>query len=349
MKKKNEVIEILARGGYILVDSIYRTARVYEADGENGDTCRYDVAERLGQTDGYKKTFSRGWSLSWFIEKEGAQRSPMQEQERAVHEELKAFAVFVDALSDDVMCLVPDDVIREIWTNASSPERAVQNCDEYAETIKAERAEEERRAGAEKRATACSSTRRVYWNTRTQERAESAKTALQWHRAGDDVRIMYENNAGGIYRVSVIKGAEQDAPRDENWEHCKHISDELDKYADGIMYTCPDCGQVIEMPDDVGDKYRCPCCGCVDEVDEYNQLSVYDFFVDTYDIEYRCDGSREYRSACIMVACGGPNIYIDTGSGAVELYWWTESAKYHLRSDTKDAVDDWAREMWECC
>jgi predicted RNA-binding Zn-ribbon protein involved in translation (DUF1610 family) len=317
MKKKNEVIEILARGGYILVDSIYRTARVYEADGENGDTCRYDVAERLGQADGYKKTFSRGWSLSWFIEKEGAQRSPMQEQETA--QEWDEESERVRAAVAAVLPGIVDE------SNDAAAQRA------------------------EKRATACSSTHRVYWNTRTQERAESAKTALQWHRAGDDVRIMYENNAGDIYRVSVIKGAEQDAPRDENWEHCKHISDELDKYADGIMYTCPDCGQVIEMPDDVGDKYRCPCCGCVDEVDEYNQLSMYDFFVDTYDIEYRCDGSREYRSACIMVACGGPNIYIDTGSSAVELYWWTESAKYHLRSDTKDAVDDWASDMWECC
>jgi predicted RNA-binding Zn-ribbon protein involved in translation (DUF1610 family) len=197
-------------------------------------------------------------------------------------------------------------------------------------------------------ATHSTHTHRSYINLHTGEGTLNASTALQWHRNGDDVQFIVHEDNLAVRRHTTIKGAEQPEPKNENWEHCKHISDELDKYVDGIMHTCPDCGQVIEMPDDVGDKYRCPCCGCVDEVDEYNQLSVYDFFIDTYDIEYRCDGSRKYRSVCIMVACGGPNIYIDTASKAVELYWWTDRARYHLSSDAIEAVDDWAQEYWNC-
>jgi hypothetical protein len=49
-----------------------------------------------------------------------------------------------------------------------------------------------------------------------------------------------------------------------------------------------------------------------------------------------------------MIACGGPNIYIDTAEKAVLLYWWTDRARYYLSSDVVDQVDDWAREYWDC-
>ena len=47
-----------------------------------------------------------------------------------------------------------------------------------------------------------------------------------------------------------------------------------------------------------------------------------------------------------MVACGGPNIYIDTASALVKLYWWTEYAEYPLSYSARDAIDEWAEEYW---
>ena len=136
----------------------------------------------------------------------------------------------------------------------------------------------------------------------------------------------------------------------ENREYCKHVALELEAYAEGSIYRCPECNEILTLPDDVGDKYRCPHCGSVSDVDDLEQQSLCDYFSDCLDIEYRVSGRGRdtFRSVRIMVAFGGPNIYIDTASKAVELYWWGDRASYPLSYDVCDAIDDWAAEMW-CC
>lgn len=148
---------------------------------------------------------------------------------------------------------------------------------------------------------------------------------------------------GGAYVGPANRGRHSEH---ENSEHCRLIADELDEYAGGRMFKCPECGETINIPDD-REKHRCSC-GYVDNIDEFEQLSIYDYLEDVLDIEYRCDGRREYRSVQIMVACGGPNIYIDTASHKVELYWWGDKADWPLSSDTEAAVDEWAEEYWGC-
>jgi ribosomal protein S27AE len=185
-----------------------------------------------------------------------------------------------------------------------------------------------------------------YINQRTMERTDRASVALQWHKNGDRVQVDTLNPSGSLRTSNVIDGAIQHTARDENRDHCKRIATELEKYENGNMYTCPECGSTVEMPDDVGDRFHCYHCHHVGDVDEYDQLLLYDFFSDVYDIEYRIGSDRELRSVQIMVACGGPNIYIDTASKAVELYWWTERASYPLLSSTVDAVNDWAEELY---
>jgi hypothetical protein len=132
-----------------------------------------------------------------------------------------------------------------------------------------------------------------------------------------------------------------------NTEHCKNIADDLDDYAGGRVVKCPECGQLHTIDDD-RPAHRCGACGYSGDVDDYDTMSIYDYFEDCLDIEYRCDTHREYRSVQIMVTCGGPNIYIDTASRRVELYWWGDSANYPLDSDTVAAVDEWAEELWGC-
>jgi hypothetical protein len=161
---------------------------------------------------------------------------------------------------------------------------------------------------------------------------------------------MGKNNPSGSLRESnVIEGATQPTQRDENFEHCKSISDDLDKYVDGIVHTCPDCQSKIEIPETVGDKFKCPCCGEVHEIEEFEQLGLYDYFDgDVLDIDFLVNYQKEYKGVKICVAWGGPSIYINTISGNVELFWWTESAKYRMRSDVIDALDEWAEEYFNC-
>lgn len=174
----------------------------------------------------------------------------------------------------------------------------------------------------------------------------STAEALRWHRAGDDL-IIYHPGRPAAY----LHGAPQEKPReeDENRAHCKHIALELDAYVNGEVKRCPECGEIHRRDwDDVGDAFKCPNCGDVASVDDWEWLGVYDFLADVYNIEYRTSGrgADDLRSVCVMVACGGPNIYIDTESKNVELYWWSDRAWYPLSSDAVNAVDEWADELW---
>lgn len=138
----------------------------------------------------------------------------------------------------------------------------------------------------------------------------------------------------------------------ENRETCKRIAHELENYVSGNVRRCPECGEIINRTgwDDVGDKFKCPECGAVVESDDLEPLSVWDYMKDVLDIEYRTGGRNadDLRSVCVMVACGGPNIYIDTASAAVELYWWSDRAEYPISYEARDAVDEWASEIWGC-
>ena len=131
-------------------------------------------------------------------------------------------------------------------------------------------------------------------------------------------------------------------------KHCKAIVNDLIAYADGYMYRCPECGEILQFPEDVGDKYRCPECETVAEVEDFEQLCLWDYFDDMLDIKYTVDNNKTYFACRIMIACGGPNIYIDTLDRQVQLYWWNESGKAWLPSSVCDAIDEFAEELYNC-
>lgn len=195
--------------------------------------------------------------------------------------------------------------------------------------------------------------RKSYLNHRTEETTTSATQAMRWHRAGDLVQVnTYYNEPGrktGLANVVHVPGAAQPArsAEDENRAHCKHIAQELDAYVNDEMKRCPECGEIHRRDwDDVGEVFRCPCCGDISDPDDWEQLGIWDFLTDVFDVEYRCGSDREYRSVRIMVACGGPNIYLDTASRDVELYWWNERSRYPMSYEAAEALDEWAEEYW---
>lgn len=143
---------------------------------------------------------------------------------------------------------------------------------------------------------------------------------------------------------------EQERTDRENHEHCKRIAEELEQYTDGNVYRCTECGELCtieEAEDEDGFTVYKTSCGCTLDY-EPDQMSAFDFIADALDIEVSCSLDREYRSARIMVACGGPNIYIDTARKAVELYWWTDRAEYPISSSAADALDEAIEELWGC-
>lgn len=150
----------------------------------------------------------------------------------------------------------------------------------------------------------------------------------------------------------------QEKTNRENREHCKSIADTLELYTDGNGYKCPHCERIhafseyeeTEHENENGETcYNCPNCGGEIVENDLESVSIYDYFDgDIYDIEYRIGSDRQYRSVSLMVACGGPNIYIDTKRKAVLLYWWTDFAEYPLSSSACDAIDSYFEELFNC-
>ena len=130
-------------------------------------------------------------------------------------------------------------------------------------------------------------------------------------------------------------------------EHCKRIAKDLEDYCNGLVRKCPNCGELVEIDElTTGDKYRCPSCENTEYVEEYEYQNLYDYFEDALDIEYRVGSDKQLRSVCIMVTCGGPNIYIDTATKQVELYWWGDRASYPIDHDVCDEIDNYFEEIF---
>ena len=186
-----------------------------------------------------------------------------------------------------------------------------------------------------------------YYNIKTKAVTESAVEALKWHKSGEALEVWNGK------KTTHINGAEVESEqarfdREEGRERCKYIAGELDSYAGGYMHKCPNCGEVVKFPDGVGDKFKCPHCEEVAEVEEWEELSIYDYLDDILDIDFTVNRFKEYQSCSICVGFGGPNIYIDTVDAYVKLYWGSTREKYPIKYSTSDVIDDWARDYWDC-
>lgn len=81
--------------------------------------------------------------------------------------------------------------------------------------------------------------------------------------------------------------------------------------------------------------------------EDYDGLAEY--FDDCLDVDFIVSGRLEYRGAKILLACGGPNIYLDTREGCVKGYWGAGCyAESYLHRGAVDAVDEYFEEQFNC-
>tara|TARA_R100001086_G_C11648530_1_gene206660 strand:+ start:39 stop:455 length:417 start_codon:yes stop_codon:yes gene_type:complete len=106
---------------------------------------------------------------------------------------------------------------------------------------------------------------------------------------------------------------------------------------------CPDCGNQ-DWDNDCCEDYKL-CQGDGNFIVEIK--SGYDYLNDALDIQYIVNSDRTYRAARILVACGGPNIWIDTLHQEVQGYWASDKAISHYYTDKMD-IDGACQELWEC-
>jgi len=88
--------------------------------------------------------------------------------------------------------------------------------------------------------------------------------------------------------------------------------------------------------------------GFPDELGQDDQpFSAFDYLQDALDIEYIVNSKREYLGARVLVAFGGPNIWINTRTKQVEGYWWRDSCVMSYENDAMD-LDSALSELYSC-
>ena len=167
----------------------------------------------------------------------------------------------------------------------------------------------------------------------------------------EEVNTMTTENTITTTAEENAETKQQKADR-ENRDHCKRIADELEAVAEGRVYKCPECGELVGIENLVYDEdtqtYTCTQCGKTFDECDLESVGMFDYFDDVLDIEYRIGSDREFRSVRLLVAYGGPNIYIDTCSRQVELYWWTDRASFPLSDEVCDQINADFEELFNC-
>jgi len=82
------------------------------------------------------------------------------------------------------------------------------------------------------------------------------------------------------------------------------------------------------------------------EHSDHDEPCAADYLTDVLDIEYIVSGDRTYLGARILVAFGGPNIWINTRTGTVDGYWWCDEG--HATFNDTLELDEYLEELWNC-
>ena len=102
--------------------------------------------------------------------------------------------------------------------------------------------------------------------------------------------------------------------------------------------------QLRRMCKDIADSISEPLERTDGETGEKRAETASDWMEGTYDIRYYVDSRKEYLGAEIMVAGGGPTIWVNTYTKYVEGYWGGDKVEQPFRDNL--GLDDYCEEMY---
>ena len=76
--------------------------------------------------------------------------------------------------------------------------------------------------------------------------------------------------------------------------------------------------------------------------------TIGDYFDDFYDIDYVIGRDKHYKACRVLVAFGGPNIYIDTWEKEVQLFWCSDTAIADIPDELCATIDEFFEMVYEC-
>ena len=91
-------------------------------------------------------------------------------------------------------------------------------------------------------------------------------------------------------------------------------------------------------------------CGMTPDCDSLkgsDQLSGIEYLEDCLDIQWIIDGDKDFIGARVLVAFGGPNIWIDTLRCTVDGHWWGDSYSSNYNFDAM-GIEEALRDLYGC-
>lgn len=143
---------------------------------------------------------------------------------------------------------------------------------------------------------------------------------------------------GTLYKVNgepmIID--DMDEWKQSEWEDLK--AEFLKKHP----FTEPNDKEVYESED----EYVIDNIGEVDDIDEPEQMSITDYINDNSlgDIRFEVDGKMELYGGKVLLAFGGPNIWLHDDE--IRGYWGGDTETWSLCSNARDALMEFFQEEW---
>ena len=150
---------------------------------------------------------------------------------------------------------------------------------------------------------------------------------------------------------------------DKNLEYVNEIVKTMEKYASGDYFIyngelfpvdkddfCKNEGCTIQQEkvcDNIHMFYVMPDGEAIFEGD-IEIATIGDYFNDFYDVDYVVDSDKKYKACRVLVAYGGPNIYIDTWDEQVQLEWCSKKAITDIPKDLCITIDEFFKTIYNC-
>ena len=134
---------------------------------------------------------------------------------------------------------------------------------------------------------------------------------------------------------------------DKNLEHVQNIVKDMADFASGSYFIYD--GDLFpidrdEFAKEDGCSYREGVYIMPDGEKIFKEdieiATIGDYFDDFYDVNYIVGSDKKYKACRVLVAFGGPNIYIDTWNCQVQLEWWGEHAEAYIPDDLCIQIDE---------
>lgn len=77
------------------------------------------------------------------------------------------------------------------------------------------------------------------------------------------------------------------------------------------------------------------------------EITGYDYLQDVLDIEWILNNDKTLKGARLLVAFGGPNIWINTATQTIEACWWSDSCELSYKTDALD-LENTVNDLFNC-